>query len=132
MVDEAQASSAAANMQLEAEQPLLQPALEDATGVPRRGAPSRMRQFGAVLRKNYLLQTRSRRMWWGGVGWLALLIEVSYHVYSVMPCIDAACMLGMHVPVAQRDAQMRHPCPVWGHSQPSLIGAWPSTLCAEG
>lgn len=47
-----------------------------ATPAPPRRAPSRVRQFGAVLRKNYLLQTRSRRVWWGGAGWLALLVEV--------------------------------------------------------
>lgn len=92
MVDEGQPSSAAVNLQPEAEQPLLRPALEDARGVPRPGAPSRVRQFGAVLRKNYLLQTRSRRMWWGGVGWLALLIEVSHRVHNVMPSKHLCCM----------------------------------------
>ncbi len=43
---------------------------------PPPRAPSRVRQFAAVLRKNYLLQTRSRRAWWGGAGWFALLVEV--------------------------------------------------------
>ena len=43
---------------------------------PPKHLPTRARQFGAVLRKNYLLQTRSRRLWIGGAGWLALLIEV--------------------------------------------------------
>lgn len=46
---------------------------EDAR-LPRE--PTRSRQFSAVLRKNYLLQTRSRRLWWSGAGWLALLVEV--------------------------------------------------------
>ena len=50
----------------------------DAVPPPRR-APSRARQFGAVLRKNYLLQTRSRR-WFGGAGGLALLAEVTWEL----------------------------------------------------
>ena len=51
---------------------------------PPRGVPTRWRQFAAVLRKNYLLQTRSRRLWIGGAGWLALLIEVSL-IHIEMP-----------------------------------------------
>ena len=47
-----------------------------AFAAPPKHLPTRARQFGAVLRKNYLLQTRSRRLWIGGAGWLALLIEV--------------------------------------------------------
>ncbi len=45
---------------------------------PPKHLPTRARQFGAVLRKNYLLQTRSRRLWIGGAGWLALLMEVRH------------------------------------------------------
>lgn len=52
-------------------------AASQAAPEPPRRAPSRTRQFLAVLRKNYLLQTRGRRVWWGGAGWLALLVEVS-------------------------------------------------------
>ena len=47
-----------------------------ASAVPPKHLPTRARQFAAVLHKNYLLQTRSRRLWIGGAGWLALLIEV--------------------------------------------------------
>ena len=47
-----------------------------ASAAPPKQLPTRARQFAAVLRKNYLLQTRSRRLWFGGAGWLALLIEV--------------------------------------------------------
>ena len=47
-----------------------------ASAAPPKHLPTRARQFAAVLHKNYLLQTRSRRLWIGGAGWLALLIEV--------------------------------------------------------
>ena len=76
MVDEGQPSSAGAEMRDGVEEPLLPLAPREA--VPQRCVPSRARQFGAVLRKNYLLQTRSRRLWWSGAAWLALLIEVRW------------------------------------------------------
>ena len=46
----------------------------------RGNQASRWRQFCAVLRKNYLLQTRSRRLCWGAAGWAGLLVEVSVPV----------------------------------------------------
>lgn len=42
----------------------------------RAGRVSPWRQFGAVLRKNFLLQTRSRRLCWGMAGWAGLAVEV--------------------------------------------------------
>jgi hypothetical protein len=51
--------------------------------------PTRARQFAAVLRKNYLLQTRSRRLWWSGAGWLALLVEVQSVLCTSK--LDASC-----------------------------------------
>lgn len=61
------------------------PAAASSQTLQRR--PSRLRQFSAVLRKNYLLQTRSRRVWWGGAGWLALLVEVG----RIQGCSFTSC-----------------------------------------
>ena len=44
--------------------------------VPGRQRPSRLAQFAAVLKKNFILQTRSRKAFFGIGGWAALLIEM--------------------------------------------------------
>lgn len=41
-----------------------------------RHRPSQLAQFAAVLRKNFILQTRSRKAFFGIGGWTALLLEV--------------------------------------------------------
>ena len=57
------------------------------------GAPcrvSRVRQFAAVLHKNYLLQTRASRTWarFGVSGWLSLLLEILVPgVFFALMCI---------------------------------------------
>lgn len=104
MADEGQPSSAGVEMLGGVEVPLLPLAPDEA--VPQHGVPSRARQFGAVLRKNYLLQTRSRRLWWAGAPWLALLIEVRMQVvrsrYPALQgctptCIHHRCRHHVHV-----------------------------------
>ncbi len=44
--------------------------------VPGRQRPCRLAQFAAVLKKNFILQTRSRKAFFGIGGWAALLIEM--------------------------------------------------------
>lgn len=41
-----------------------------------RQRPTRLAQFTAVLKKNFILQTRSRKALFGIGGWAALLLEV--------------------------------------------------------
>lgn len=44
--------------------------------VQGRQQPSQTAQFAAVLKKNFILQTRSRKAFFGIGGWAALLIEM--------------------------------------------------------
>lgn len=51
---------------------------------------SRVRQFSAVLRKNYLLQIRAGKAWYtlGASGWAALLLEIVVPgVFFALMCI---------------------------------------------
>lgn len=41
-----------------------------------RHRPSQVAQFAAVLKKNFIIQTRSRKAFFGIGGWTALLLEV--------------------------------------------------------
>ena len=50
------------------------PAMQQAAQSRRR--PSQVAQFAAVLRKNFIIQTRSRKAFFGIGGWAALLLEV--------------------------------------------------------
>ena len=50
------------------------PAMQQA-GLARQ-RPSQVAQFAAVLKKNFIIQTRSRKAFFGIGGWSALLIEM--------------------------------------------------------
>ena len=62
---------------------------------------SRIRQFGAVLHKNYLLQTRTSRAhtYLGAAGWAALLIEIAIPaVFFTLMCIPKHYLNPMKFP----------------------------------
>ena len=50
------------------------PAMQQAVSARQR--PSQVAQFAAVLKKNFIIQTRSRKAFFGIGGWTALLMEM--------------------------------------------------------
>lgn len=61
----------------------------------------RVRQFQAVLWKNYLLQTRASKAWYsfGAVGWIALLIQVAIPgIFFALTCIPKHFVQPQHIP----------------------------------
>lgn len=103
-----------------------EPRMQSAAG--HRQNPSRLAQFSAVLRKNFILQTRSRKALFGIGGPAALLLEVLIPaLFFVLMCIPK-----YYVPLLPSPRQLSPAYSLdsqtWGHAYHGEIASVAITL----